>query len=117
MFRANFTAVSLATTAATVLPGTSAAGAKDITIRMAAPDHLPTRIMQDLANEHYEAPSSNYVRLELDLIPWPNYYKRLAASLASGEQKYQMVISDSQWLLRLQPADRRRDRGGSSGGK
>jgi multiple sugar transport system substrate-binding protein len=98
VFRVSFIVVSLATAGAAVLPGTSAAGARDITIRMAAPDHPPTRIMQDLANERYQAPSGNYVRLELDLIPWPNYYERLAASLASGEQKYQMVISDSQWL-------------------
>jgi multiple sugar transport system substrate-binding protein len=98
VFRIGFIAASLATAAAAVLLGTSGAGAKEITIRMAAPDHPPTRIMQDLANERYQAPSGNDVGLELDLIPWPNYYERLAASLASGEQKYQMVISDSQWL-------------------
>ena len=72
--------------------------AKDITIKMAVPDWPPTRIMQDLANESYKAPSGNNVRLEADFIPWPNYYERLAASLTSGEQKYQMVVSDSQWL-------------------
>jgi multiple sugar transport system substrate-binding protein len=72
--------------------------AKDITITMAVPDWPPTRIMQDLANESYKAPSGNNVRLEADFIPWPNYYERLAASLTSGEQKYQMVVSDSQWL-------------------
>jgi multiple sugar transport system substrate-binding protein len=72
--------------------------AKDLTIRMAVPDWPPTRIMQDLANERYQAKSGNNVRLEADFIPWPNYYERLAASLTSGEQKYQMVVSDSQWL-------------------
>ena len=75
-----------------------AAGAKDITIKMAVPDWPPTRIMQDLANESYKAKSGNNVKLEADFIPWPNYYERLAASLTSGEQKYQMVVSDSQWL-------------------
>ena len=65
---------------------------------MAVPDWPPTRIMQDLANESYKAKSGNNVKLEADFIPWPNYYERLAASLTSGEQKYQMVVSDSQWL-------------------
>ena len=74
------------------------AAAKDIVLRMAGPDWPPTRIMQDLANEKYKAKSGNNVRLEADLIPWPVYYERLAASLTSGEKKYQMVVSDSQWL-------------------
>jgi multiple sugar transport system substrate-binding protein len=91
-------AATAATVAVAVLLGSSAGWAKDVTIRMAVPDHAPTRIMQDLANERYRAPSENNVRLDIDFIPWPNYYERLAASLASGEQKYQMVISDSQWL-------------------
>ena len=87
------------TAAAGAVPlGASAGWAKDTSIRFAVPDHPPTRIMQDLANERYHAPSGNNIRLEIDFIPWPNYYERLAASLASGEQKYQMIISDSQWL-------------------
>ncbi len=77
---------------------TSPLAAKDITIKMAVPDWPPTRIMQDLANERYHAPSGNNVKLEEDFIPWPNYYERLAASLTSGEKKYQMAVSDSQWL-------------------
>jgi multiple sugar transport system substrate-binding protein len=72
--------------------------AKDITINMAVPDWPPTRIMQDLANERYHAPSGNNVKLVEDFIPWPDYYERLAASLTSGEKKYQMAVSDSQWL-------------------
>ncbi len=76
----------------------SIASAKDITINMAVPDWPPTRIMQDLANKHYKAPSGNNVKLVLDFIPWPNYYEKLAASLTSGEEKYQMAVSDSQWL-------------------
>ena len=89
-------AVVLGTTAG--LLGASAAWSKDITITMAVPDWPPTRIMQDLANERYQAPSGNNVKLVADFIPWPNYYERLAASLTSGEQKYQMAVSDSQWL-------------------
>jgi multiple sugar transport system substrate-binding protein len=89
-------AVALGTTAG--LLGASAAWSKDITITMAVPDWPPTRIMQDLANEQYQAPSGNNVKLVADFIPWPNYYERLAASLTSGEQKYQMAVSDSQWL-------------------
>jgi multiple sugar transport system substrate-binding protein len=87
-----------AASAAALLGAGSAAWSKDITIKMAVPDWPPTRIMQDLANESYKAPSGNNVKLEADFIPWPNYYERLAASLTSGEQKYQMVVSDSQWL-------------------
>lgn len=74
------------------------AAAKDIVLRMAVPDWPPTRIMKDLTDKHYEAPSGNTVVLEPDFIPWPNYYERLAASLTSGEKKYQMAVSDSQWL-------------------
>ena len=74
------------------------ARADDIVLRMAVPDWPPTRIMKDLADKHYKAPSGNNVTLEPDFIPWPNYYERLAASLTSGEKKYQMAVSDSQWL-------------------
>ncbi len=72
--------------------------AKDITLKIAVPDWPPTRIMKDLADKQYKAPSGNKVTLDADFIPWPNYYERLAASLTSGEQKYQMAVSDSQWL-------------------
>ena len=74
------------------------AAAEDITINMAAPDWPPTRIMQDLANKEYKAKSGNNVKVVLDFIPWPDYYTRLAASLTSGEKKYNMAVSDSQWL-------------------
>ena len=74
------------------------ASAEDIVLRMAVPDWPPTRIMKDLADRSYKAPSGNNVTLEPDFIPWPNFYERLAASLTSGEKKYQMAVSDSQWL-------------------
>jgi multiple sugar transport system substrate-binding protein len=74
------------------------AAADDIVLRMAVPDWPPTHIMKDLADKYYKAPSGNHVTLEPDFIPWPNYYDRLAASLTSGEKKYQMAVSDSQWL-------------------
>jgi multiple sugar transport system substrate-binding protein len=89
---------SLATAGAVVLLGNSAAWTREITITMAVPDHPPNRVMQELAEERYKALSGNDVTLEIDFIPWPLYYERLAASLISGEQKYQMVVSDSQWL-------------------
>ncbi|SVD41075.1 uncharacterized protein METZ01_LOCUS393929, partial [marine metagenome] len=76
----------------------SFASAADVTINMAVPDWPPTRIMGYLANKHYKAPSGNTVTISLDFIPWPNYYEKLAASLTSGEEKYQMAVSDSQWL-------------------
>lgn len=77
---------------------TPPAGAKDIVLRMAVPDWPPTRIMKELADKYYKAPSGNHVTLESDFIPWPDYYTRLNASLTSGEKKYQMAVSDSQWL-------------------
>lgn len=83
---------------ATLLGGPAPAAAQDLVIKMAVPDWPPTRIMQDLANERYKSPSGKNVKLEADFIPWPVYYERLAASLTSGEQKYQMAVSDSQWL-------------------
>src|SRR5438552_18102530 len=74
------------------------ARADDIVLRMAVPDWPPTHIMKDLADKYYKAPSGNKVTLEPDYTPWGNYYDRLAASLTSGEKKYQMAVSDSQWL-------------------
>jgi multiple sugar transport system substrate-binding protein len=72
--------------------------AEDVTLKMAAPDWPPPRIMKDLFDKNYKAPSGNKVILDIDFIPWPDYYTRLNASLTSGEQKYNMAVSDSQWL-------------------
>ena len=71
---------------------------EEITLNMAVPDWPPTRIMKDLFDNEYTPPSGNTVNLEVDFIPWPDYYTRLNASLTSGEQKYNMAVSDSQWL-------------------
>lgn len=72
--------------------------AKDITIQMAAPDWGPTRFMQEHADKTYKSPTGNNVKLAIDFIPWPSFYERVAASMASGEKKYQLVVSDSQWI-------------------
>ena len=72
--------------------------AEDVVLNMAVPDWPPTRIMKSLFDEHYKAPSGKEVKLEVDFIPWPDYYTRLNASLTSGEEKYNMAVSDSQWL-------------------
>ena len=90
----------LATTAvATLVVGaglsTPAVAQEEITIRMAVPDWPPTRIMKQLADEFYQAPSGNKVTLEPDFIPWPDFQNRLSASLTSGEQRYHMAVSDS----------------------
>src|SRR5918995_4620384 len=74
------------------------AAAEDIVLRMAAPDWPPTRFMQEEADRSYKSPTGNNVKLEIDFIPWPSFYERVAASLTSGEQKYQMIVTDSQWL-------------------
>jgi multiple sugar transport system substrate-binding protein len=72
--------------------------AEDVTLTMAVPDWPPTRIMKDFFDTKYKPPSGNKVTLNVDFIPWPDYYTRLNASLTSGEQKYNMAVSDSQWL-------------------
>jgi multiple sugar transport system substrate-binding protein len=72
--------------------------AKDIVINMAAPDWLPTRFMQEEFDKTYKAQSGNNVKLVIDFIPWGSFYQRVAASLSSGEKKYQMIVTDSQWL-------------------
>jgi len=80
-----------------IVAGT-AARAEEVVLNMAVPDWPPTRIMKELFDTQYKAPSGNTVKLEIDFIPWPDYYTRLNASLTSGEQKYNMAVSDSQWL-------------------
>ena len=72
--------------------------AEEIVLKMAVPDWPPTRIMKDLFDKNYKAPSGNTIKLDIDFIPWPDYYTRLNASLTSGEKKYNMAVSDSQWL-------------------
>ena len=92
---------ALAVTAGAALAGAAVptpAEAKDIIINMAAPDWLPTRFMQEEFNRTYHAKSGNNVKLVIDFIPWPSFYQRVAASLSSGEKKYQMLVTDSQWL-------------------
>jgi multiple sugar transport system substrate-binding protein len=92
---------ALAAAAGTLIGGAAAptpASAKDIVINMAAPDWLPTRFMQEEFDKTYKAKSGNNVKLVIDFIPWPSFYQRVAASLSSGEKKYQMLVTDSQWL-------------------
>src|SRR5688500_3210779 len=91
---ASAAAVAVFVSAGAIAP----ASAEEIVLKMAVPDWPPTRIMKDLFDKNYKAPSGNDVKLEIDFIPWPDYYTRLNASLTSGEQKYNMAVSDSQWL-------------------
>src|SRR5216110_727458 len=83
---------------ATLASGAAIASAEEVTLKMAVPDWPPTHIMKDLFDSSYKPPSGNTVKLEVDFIPWPDYYTRLNASLTSGEKKYNMAVSDSQWL-------------------
>jgi multiple sugar transport system substrate-binding protein len=78
--------------------GASLASAEDVTLTMAVPDWPPTRIMKKMFDEQYKPASGNTVKLEVDFIPWPDFYTRVNASLTSGEQKYNFAVSDSQWL-------------------
>jgi multiple sugar transport system substrate-binding protein len=90
------TAASFAATL--LVGGASIASAEDITLTMAVPDWPPTRIMKKMFDEQYKPASGNKVTLEVDFIPWPDFYTRVNASLTSGEQKYNFAVSDSQWL-------------------
>lgn len=79
-------------------PGATTALSADITITMAAPDWPPTRFMKEHFDQTYSSPDGHNTTLDMDFIPWPSFYERVAASLTSGEQKYQMIVTDSQWL-------------------
>ena len=72
--------------------------AKTVEIIMAAPDWPPTRFMQEYFNSNFPQSGDTEIKLTLDFIPWDNFYTNVAASLTSGEQKYSMIVSDSQWL-------------------
>jgi multiple sugar transport system substrate-binding protein len=72
--------------------------AEEVTLSMAVPDWPPTRVMKKFFDEQYKPKSGNTVKLDVDFIPWPDFYTRVNASLTSGEQKYNFIVSDSQWL-------------------
>jgi multiple sugar transport system substrate-binding protein len=76
----------------------STARAEDVTLTMAVPDWPPTRVMKKFFDEQYKPKSGNHVKLDVDFIPWPDFYTRVNASLTSGEKKYNFIVSDSQWL-------------------
>ena len=71
---------------------------KTVEIIMAAPDWPPTRFMQEYFNSNFPQSDDMEVKLTLDFIPWDTFYTNVAASLTSGEEKYNMIVSDSQWL-------------------
>lgn len=78
--------------------GAGFAWAEEVTLSMAVPDWPPTRVMKKFFDEQYKPKSGNTVKLDVDFIPWPDFYTRVNASLTSGEQKYNFIVSDSQWL-------------------
>ncbi len=84
--------------ASLMVGGATYAAAEDVTLTMAVPDWPPTRIMKKFFDEQYKPASGNTVKLDVDFIPWPDFYTRVNASLTSGEQKYNFIVSDSQWL-------------------
>lgn len=89
---------ALAALALSAVLGAGTVRAEDITINMAVPDWPPTRFMKEEFDRSFTSPSGKNVKLVMDFIPWPSFYERVAASLTSGEQKYQMIVTDSQWL-------------------
>ena len=84
--------------ASLMIGGAGPSLADEVTLRMAVPDWPPTRIMKKFFDEQYKPKSGNAVKLEVDFIPWPDFYTRVNASLTSGERKYNFIVSDSQWL-------------------
>jgi multiple sugar transport system substrate-binding protein len=92
------TGAAVAAVAFAAAAGFATVKAEEVTLKMAVPDWPPTHIMKDLFDKNYKPKSGNTVKLEVDFIPWPDYYTRLNASLTSGEKKYNMAVSDSQWL-------------------
>jgi multiple sugar transport system substrate-binding protein len=85
--------------AATLLVGGAIyASADEVKLTMVGPDWPPMRIMKKFFDEQYKPASGNKVTLDIDFIPWPDFYTRVNASLTSGEQKYNFAVSDSQWL-------------------
>src|SRR5215213_434573 len=46
--------------------GAGSASAEEVTLRMAVPDWPPTRIMKDMFDKTYKAPSGNTVKLDVD---------------------------------------------------
>jgi len=77
---------------------TKAVQSKTVEIIMAAPDWPPTRFMQEYFNSNFPQSGDTEIKLTLDFIPWDTFYTNVAASLTSGEEKYSMIVSDSQWL-------------------
>ena len=92
------TGAAVAAAAFAAAAGFATVKAEEVTLKMAVPDWPPTHIMKDLFDKNYKPKSGNTVKLDVDFIPWPDYYTRLNASLTSGEKKYNMAVSDSQWL-------------------
>ena len=93
----NFLLVTLATLMF-VFGTAKIASSKTVEIVMAAPDWPPTRFMQEYFNSNFPQSGDTEVKLTLDFIPWDTFYTNVAASLTSGEERYNMIVSDSQWL-------------------
>ena len=87
-------AAALGVVSLMTLGGAIKASAEDVVLHMAVPDWPPTRIMKDMFDKEYKSTSGNKVTLDLDFIPWPDFYTRVNASLTSGEKKYNMAVSD-----------------------
>ena len=98
MMKINGVATAFSFAALMSVGGASLASAEDVMLKMAVPDWPPTRIMKKMFDKQYKPKSGNTVKLEVDFIPWPDFYTRVNASLTSGEQKYNFIVSDSQWL-------------------
>jgi multiple sugar transport system substrate-binding protein len=96
--RQTLAGLAAATALPSIMMAAPAKAAEEVVLTMAVPDWPPTRIMKKFFDEQYKPKSGNTVKLEVDFIPWPDFYTRVNASLTSGEKKYNFIVSDSQWL-------------------
>ena len=71
-YRLSAFASAAAVAAVMTVSGGMTASAEEIVLKMAVPDWPPTRIMKDLFDKNYKAPSGNDVKLDIDFIPWPD---------------------------------------------
>jgi multiple sugar transport system substrate-binding protein len=77
------------------------AEAKDITLRFMVPDWAPSRIMKELSDSNYHAPSGDHVSIAYDFVPWTNYYPQVINALASDSGHYNLVAAKGNWLGQL----------------
>jgi len=78
---------------ASLMVGTGAAQAEDLTLCWAAWD--PANALIELSKD-FEAKSGN--KMSFEFVPWPNFADRMLNELNSGGKLCDLMIGDSQWI-------------------